>query len=89
MLDYFILNSFPRSGSVYFANLFKDFKPNLTLPDFAVMHIPYLINNNHMFTVSILRNPYECIASALCMQYDSRDGHVEDCLLYTSPSPRD
>lgn len=78
MRKYLIVNSFPRSGSVYFSNILKEFQPESYFTDTACLHIPYFIGVDRTYTAVLLRNPFDSICSALTMIYDSRDDSLED-----------
>ena len=62
MIKPILINSYPRSGSVFFAELTNSI--GVTPHQFStVLHVPELIGIDEAITVTIVRDPRECITS--------------------------
>lgn len=72
--QFFVINSFPRSGSNFLFEMIRKHSMLFTFEEdgidyvdkfceFQVLHIPYIITNPDIMTISILRDPYDAIAS--------------------------
>ena len=66
MYKHLVINAYPRSGSVYFASTISLCNIECIL---ASLHTPYIIGNEGIYNLAIIRNPYDCIASLSFMRY--------------------
>jgi hypothetical protein len=71
MSKYFLVNAYPRSGSIFFTNFIYEYRPEVL--SLNSLHIPYILDNPNILSVSIIRNPYHAIASFLYMNFGSEE----------------
>jgi len=56
-----LINSYPRSGSVFLAELINSMRTMQY--ETTVVHLPQIIGIDEVITITIIRNPKECITS--------------------------
>ena len=60
MIKPILINSYPRSGSVFLAEILRNL---LNRHDIEVLHLPELIGINEAISITIIRDPKQCISS--------------------------
>jgi hypothetical protein len=76
MINHLIVNAYPRSGSVFFAKFLQEYRPDIMY--LTSMHVPHIIDNKHLNSVVIFRDPYECMSSHLYMMVNPFDADIFD-----------
>lgn len=76
MSDYLVVNSYPRSGSVFLGKSLQEYKVDVAY--LYSLHLPYLHDNENINTIVIFRDPYECIASHVYMMSNREGGISRD-----------
>lgn len=80
MYKHLVVNAFPRSGSVYFASLLGVHE--VSGAQYTSLHLPYIIGNENVKNIVVVRDPYECIASLFYkeLNHQRKHQHTEtDC----------
>jgi len=67
MVKHLLVNAYPRSGSIFFANFIIEHRPEIL--SINSLHVPYILDNPNILSVSIIRNPKEAISSYLYMNF--------------------
>lgn len=80
MYKHFLVNAFPRSGSVFFASVFNIFKTGGA--QFTSLHLPHIIGNDKVDNAVVIRDPYECMSSLLYKNHSDQHHIVNDYQKY-------
>lgn len=81
MYNHLVVNAFPRSGSVYFASFLGIHQ--VYGAQYTSLHLPYIIGNENVKNVVVVRDPYECLSSLFYkeLNHTQTHNHVDkDCL---------
>jgi hypothetical protein len=73
MYKHLVVNAFPRSGSVFFANVLS--VNGVYGAQTTSFHLPHIIGNENVDTIVVIRNPYECISSLLYKNHNPSENH--------------